>query len=153
MGTSTNKYWRAITGAVGIGVKDNIKDLYRFLATHYTKGEIEAHDDKVYLFGFSRGAATIRGFCGFINAVGLVNGRDLTDRQLKDYTDNAFKRYELHRKNPDEAQAFCKHHHSHGVIKIQFVGVWDTVAALGLPKNTEARGISLHILGLAFSLL
>ena len=147
VGTSTNKYWRAITGAVGLGVKNNIKDLYRFLATHYKVG------DPVYLFGFSRGAATIRAFCGFINAVGLVNGWDLSDQQLKDYTDDAFAAYVCHRKDPARAQAFREHHHSHGIIDIHFVGVWDTVSALGFPENTEARGLALRIISPFFGML
>ena len=145
IGTSTNKYWRAITGAVGIGIKRNIVDLYTFLALHYVAG------DKVFLFGFSRGAATIRAFCGFIAAVGLVNGKDLNDADLKDYTKNAFKAYENHRLDSQRAKDFYQHRHSHGIIDIHFVGVWDTVSALGFPKRTDKMGISLNILNLVFS--
>ena len=145
VGTSTNKYWRAITGAVGIGIKANIIDLYRFLALHYVEG------DKVYLFGFSRGAATIRAFCGFINAVGLVNGNGLSDQDLKDYTKDAFKAYENHKKDKQRAKDFYEHRHSNGIIDIQFVGVWDTVSALGFPKRTDKMGFSLTVLSYFFS--
>ncbi|MDH5547978.1 MAG: DUF2235 domain-containing protein [Gammaproteobacteria bacterium] len=144
VGTSTNKYWRAFTGAIGIGIKHNVMDLYRFLSLNYVPG------DKVFLFGFSRGAATIRGFCGFINAVGLVNGKPLSDEQLKDYTCDAFEAYESHRKDPQRAERFRTHRHSHGIIDIHFVGVWDTVSALGFPKRTDRMGITLNILSVVF---
>lgn len=144
VGTSTNKYWRALTGAIGIGIKHNVMDLYRFLSLHYEPG------DKVFLFGFSRGAATIRAFCGFINAAGLVNGKPLDDEQLRDYTCDAFKAYVSHRKDPQRAEQFRTHRHSHGIIDLHFVGVWDTVSALGFPKRTDRYGISLQLLSAFF---
>ena len=144
VGTSTNKYWRAITGAVGIGIKHNIIDLYSFLALHYKKG------DQVYLFGFSRGAATIRGFCGFIKTVGLVNAEGLSDEQLKAYAQDAFDAYESHKKDEEKAVKFRTHRYSHGIIDIHFVGVWDTVSALGFPKRTDRMGITLNVLSLVF---
>jgi len=147
VGTSTNKYWRAITGGIGLGIRDNIKDLYQFLALHYEPG------DRVYLFGFSRGAATIRAFCGMIKAVGLVKGNGLDDRDLKNYTNDAFKAYESHLKNPEKARDFRKHNHSHNIIDIHFVGVWDTVAALGFPKRTDKTSITLFVLSAAFKML
>jgi len=144
VGTSTNKYWRGFTGAFGVGFKHNIIDLYSFLALHYEEG------DKVYLFGFSRGAATIRAFCGFIKTVGLVNGKGLTDKQLKTYAYDAFKAYESHLKDEDRAVQFRTHRYSHGIIDIHFVGVWDTVSALGFPKRTDKMGLTLNVLSYLF---
>ncbi len=144
VGTSTNKYWRAITGAFGVGIKQNVMDLYTFLALHYEPG------DKVFLFGFSRGAATIRAFCGFIACTGLVKGRDLNDDKLKQYTSEAFEVYENHKKDPDRATAFSQHPNSNGIIDIHFVGVWDTVSALGFPKKTDKTNFTLCMLDLCF---
>jgi uncharacterized protein (DUF2235 family) len=39
--------------------------------------------DQVYLFGFSRGATTIRAFTGFIDACGLIDGRNMSAIELK----------------------------------------------------------------------
>jgi len=144
VGTSSNKYWRAISGAFGIGIKQNIIDLYTFLAMHYEPG------DRVYLFGFSRGAATIRAFCGFIATTGLVNGKHLSDEKLTQYTCDAFKAYKNHKKNPQAAQSFARHSNSHNIIDIHFVGVWDTVSALGFPTRTDKTSASLFILDLVF---
>jgi uncharacterized protein (DUF2235 family) len=47
--SKTNAVWRAVSGAFGFGFRDNIIDLYRFLARNYELG------DQIYFFGFSRG--------------------------------------------------------------------------------------------------
>src|SRR4051812_39013145 len=52
--------------AIGLGFKGNIRDAYCFLMENYEPG------DKVYLFGFSRGAFTARAVAGMIHAVGLL---------------------------------------------------------------------------------
>ena len=66
VGTAKNKYWRAASGAFGFGFGHNVRDLYEFLVKNYDP------DDRVYLFGFSRGAATVRAFSGFVAACGLI---------------------------------------------------------------------------------
>ena len=71
VGTSTNKYLRGVGGAFGFGFETNVKDLYEFLARNYDPG------DDVYIFGFSRGAATVRAFNGFMAHSGLINGRGI----------------------------------------------------------------------------
>ena len=66
VGTSKNKYLRAISGAFGFGFEDNVVDLYEFLSRNYKSKD----DDKIYLFGFSRGAATVRAFAGMVQEWG-----------------------------------------------------------------------------------
>ena len=53
-------------GAFGDGIEINVRDLYRFLVYNFNAG------DEIYLFGFSRGAFTVRTLAGFMNRVGLV---------------------------------------------------------------------------------
>ncbi len=146
VGTSTNKIWRALTGALGLGFERNVRDLYRFLAMHYSPG------DDVYLFGFSRGAATVRAFLGFISTCGLVNGRHLPYDKLEEYTRDAFCAYRDSKYNVQRANAFRDHPHSHGVIPIHFVGVWDTVSALGLPTWVDKIGFVSKLFGALFKL-
>ncbi len=55
VGTSTFKPLAILGGAFGVGLKRNVLDLYRFICRHYEPG------DRIYAFGFSRGAFTIRG--------------------------------------------------------------------------------------------
>src|SRR5947207_15844769 len=53
-------------GAFGSGIEGNVRDLYRFVLYNYLDG------DELFLFGFSRGAFTVRTLVGFMNFVGLV---------------------------------------------------------------------------------
>ncbi len=72
VGTNKNKYIRALTGAFGIGFKQNVEDLYEFLARNFDAADREGRPDKIYIFGFSRGAATVRAFAGMIQECGLL---------------------------------------------------------------------------------
>ena len=66
VGTSSNRVLRLIDGATGIGVPSNVRKLYRFLCWNWQPG------DEIYLFGFSRGAFTVRTLAGFMSYVNLV---------------------------------------------------------------------------------
>jgi uncharacterized protein (DUF2235 family) len=57
-------------GAFGQGIEGNIRDLYRFLVYNYDDG------DEIFLFGFSRGAFTVRTLAGFISAFGMLQKSD-----------------------------------------------------------------------------
>ena len=147
VGTSTNKFWRALSGAFGFGFQRNVQDLYRFLAMNYEPG------DRVFLFGFSRGAATVRAFLGFIACCGLVKGKNLPHEKLEKYTRDAFDAYRHSRSDPQRAKEFCEHENSHHVIDIHFVGVWDTVSALGLPGWFDRLGLISIVLTKLFNLV
>ena len=58
-------------GATGQGLDQNVLDAYRFLVLNYKK------DDRIFLFGFSRGAYTVRVLAGFIRALGLLHPEQL----------------------------------------------------------------------------
>ncbi len=139
VGTEDNKYVRGATGALGIGFKRNVCDLYAFLARNYEEG------DDVYFFGFSRGAATVRACAGFIAACGLVDGRDMEEEALNKSVNEAVKAYS----NRSRAKP-CKGNGSHGVIPIKFIGVWDTVSSLGFPQKWDKASIGLFVLNAIF---
>lgn len=147
VGTSTNKILRGLGGALGIGFQRNVRDLYRYLAMNYSTG------DDIYLFGFSRGAATVRAFLGFIATCGLVNGRDIPYDKLEEYTKDAFDAYKASKYNDAKAKKFREHKNSHGIVNVHFVGVWDTVSALGLPKWVDRIGFVAKILDKLFTLV
>lgn len=113
-----------IAGATGRGIHKNIVDCYRYIVQNYAPG------DNIYLFGFSRGAYTVRAVCGLINNCGILQRPDA--RLIVE----AWKIY----KNPqkkfhpegEDAIAF-RGRHSHLSRSVHFVGVWDTVGALGIP--------------------
>lgn len=141
--TSKNKYRTALSGAFGFGFRNNVLHLYHFLARSYNPG------DAIFLFGFSRGAATVRAFAGFINACGLVdrshssvqtNGAFDGDK-FQELVEQAFECYQ-NNKNKAAQQKFKDQyavkesiHAPNGDLKIKFVGVWDTVSALGFSQD------------------
>ena len=113
-----------IGGATGSGLHKNILDNYRYIVQNYTPG------DQLYLFGFSRGAYTIRCLCGLINNCGIIKRPDaaLIQQAVNHYKRNgaAFA------PKSDKSIAFRKRY-SHPSREITFVGVWDTVGAMGIP--------------------
>lgn len=114
-----------IAGLVGgRGFSKNILDCYRFIFENFHA------DDSIFLFGFSRGAATVRSLSGFIHLFGILPA------SRADIIEEAFNIYTIHNKErrEKEAKAFINKHHTMW-CKIKFLGVFDTVAALGLPNK------------------
>lgn len=114
---------RITGGAFGHGIEDNIRDLYRFIVYNYEPG------DELYFFGFSRGAFTVRSLAGFMNKVGLIEKDD------DYYVPEIYACYESS-KGPGSsewAKAFHNVRDTRPCPPIRFIGVWDTVGALGAP--------------------
>lgn len=111
-------------GATGRGIHKNILDGYRYIVQNY------ATNDKIYLFGFSRGAYTVRALCGLIYNCGILKRPDAKriSEAWKIYKSPTKKNYP----SGDMAKLFRKKH-CHRSKKVHFVGVWDTVGALGIP--------------------
>lgn len=121
--TAIGRNFRRILGlAFGRGIKGNLSEGYRFLLEHYEPG------DRIYLFGFSRGAYTARALAGLLNGYGLLGGRRTNlVHYLVDY-------YWKGRDRGDEYFAVAgrfKKYFSHEPIPIRFIGLWDTVSSVG----------------------
>jgi uncharacterized protein (DUF2235 family) len=144
VGTNKNKIFRILGGAFGCGFEDNVKDLYEFLVRNYALG------DQVYMLGFSRGAATIRAFAGMIEECGLLDkthescciDEQLDEEKLHIQLDKAIKAYRTNKKKPETSCLFKEQmaiehelYAPEGNLGIKFIGVWDTVSALGFPKE------------------
>jgi uncharacterized protein (DUF2235 family) len=115
--------WRKVTGNIsGMGISKNIRECYQFIFENYNAG------DQVFLFGFSRGATTVRSLSGFIHLFGILpkSRPELIKRAYKIYKTKDAKERER------RAGEFVKRNHTMW-CRIKFLGVWDTVAALGLP--------------------
>jgi len=79
--------------ATGWGLDQNVKEAYRFLVENYDPGPEDEHRshpdrDRIYIFGFSRGAYTARVLAGFIHALGFMSRTHLN---LLDYAYNTYK--------------------------------------------------------------
>lgn len=102
--------------AFGFGLTENIEDAYRYLMDRYQP------DDKLFLFGFSRGAFTARALAGMLNKVGLLQKGSVN---LIPYASDIYNT----RNNDQIAAGFKKTYCNE--CKPHFVGVWDTVGSLG----------------------
>jgi uncharacterized protein (DUF2235 family) len=120
-----NSLDRLTGGAFGQGLEENIHSAYRFLVANYEDG------DEIFLFGFSRGAFTARSVAGMVRNCGI-----LKRESVRHYTD-AIALYRDTVRGPDDpfsvdfrgAHCVC----GDRGVPIRFIGVWDTVGALGIP--------------------
>jgi uncharacterized protein (DUF2235 family) len=111
-------------GAFGAGISRNIEDLYLFLITNYAPG------DELFLFGFSRGAYAVRSLAGLIRNCGLLRPQFM-DKYLQAY---ALYRDRSAETRPDApAAGEFRARYAWPDFPIRFMGVWDTVGALGIP--------------------
>ena len=118
--------WRKITGNIGgMGISRNIKECYEFIFNTYNAG------DNIYLFGFSRGATTVRSLSAFIHLFGIL------PKSRPELIKRAYKIYKISngKKRKERADDFVNRHHNQW-CKIKFLGVWDTVSALGSPHES-----------------
>jgi uncharacterized protein (DUF2235 family) len=158
VGTSSFKPLAVLGGVFGWGLKRNVLDLYTFLCRNYEPGA------RIYAFGFSRGAFTIRVLLGLVGHEGLVQSRkeaELRRRAVAAY--RAYRKDRFHsvshvetvfRGLRDLALALTDRiarrrpydrADNVPVPKIQFVGLWDSVAAYGLPIEEMTRGVNQWI--------
>ena len=134
---------RAVTKILGLafgyGLSKNLADAYGFLMQHYEPG------DRIYIFGFSRGAYTARALTGLLGRVGLLErgcdslvpyairyyqARD--DHQLNFFKQRFSRTYALKwREVTPEIDEKRAGNPSNGVVPVHFLGVWDTVKSVG----------------------
>ena len=115
--------------ATGYGLQKNVEDAYRFLAERYEEG------DHVYLFGFSRGAFTVRSLAGMIFKCGLLRaGHD----NLIAYASKIYN-------TEDNAGVAGSFMHAFGrCCPIHFIGVWDTVESLVMNASKRFHDATLN---------
>ncbi|MCA1408515.1 DUF2235 domain-containing protein [Ensifer sp. IC3342] len=146
VGSSGLQIQRILDGATGNGVDEIIRSGYMFLAQNYVAG------DEIYLFGFSRGAFSARSLAGLIASCGLLKRQRLGDlRSAWHY----YRKFE--KRSPED---FVERYSTDADLDVEvtFMGVWDTVGALGVPSyifnafnhreygfhNTTASRITRH---------
>ncbi len=128
-GAGWARWFNAVTG---IGINLSICEGYAFLASRYRPG------DRIFLFGYSRGAYAVRSLAGMIGAVGLLRHDRATHRNVR----HAFRLYERtvrdSLKERMVRERFTRDR-CHAQAPIEMLGVWDTVKALGLPYPVLSR--------------
>jgi uncharacterized protein (DUF2235 family) len=109
--------------ATGYGLDDEILGAYKFLAEEYEDG------DNIFLFGFSRGSYTVRALAAFIHMVGLLHPDQVN---ISDYALTSYKQ-SGEQSNFQLAWNFSRITGARR-ITVKFIGVWDTVASLIVPR-------------------
>ncbi len=159
-------------GTLGRGLDRNILEGYCWLVNNYhQKGETWKEEsrygedpvegpDELFLFGFSRGAFTARSLGGMINRCGILKKdlfRERGGRRLITPDDpivqEAWALYRTHIEAPPYANATSrdapeciefrrKYSCPDADVAIKFLGVWDTVGALGIPRSVDKLGLN-----------
>ena len=154
VGATDQGLTRFLVGATGRGLDNRILSAYRFLTLNYE------HGDEIYLFGFSRGAYTVRSLTGLIRTCGILrrefayrereamslyrrrvtvddNGEliALKDRDFKE----AVEFREAYSRAWPPAALSSTPNDPRGQLSVRYVGVWDTVGSLGVPEIWSSR--------------
>jgi len=162
VGTSSFKPLAIFGEVFGFGLKSNVIDIYCFCSRNYQPG------DRIYCFGFSRGAFTMRVVAGLIAREGLVKYNN-DEAELAAFAADAYRRYRRRftggivtfltyfridvREMRDRAIRLWRRLRRQPVSapdpvtvdSIHFVGLWDTVAAYGGPIQEMTRAIDYWI--------
>ena len=165
VGTSSFKPVAVLGGALGYGLTRNVRDLYAFVCRNYQPG------DRIYAFGFSRGAFTIRVLIALILNQGLVPYEG-DEAELDRLVKAAYRAYRSRRypsvggfvrplralrdgvigawdrlcgRRPYREIEVIGGPASTQPIEIEFLGLWDTVDAYGLPVDELTRAVDKFI--------
>ena len=134
------KFYDVLGMAFGLGVIKNIQDAYRFLMEIWEQG------DQIFLFGFSRGAYTVRVLAGMLHTVGLLGHGS---NEMIPYAMRLYKQLDDHSGDTssiEEWKDLCTNFRwtfarpmfagdSDRQCRVHFIGVWDTVSSVGWFTN------------------
>jgi uncharacterized protein (DUF2235 family) len=139
-------------GAFGVGLSGNVQSQYAFLVDNFNYG------DRIFLFGFSRGAYTVRSLAGLIGLAGLMQKADMDyfPQVYKIYMSRQYRQALVRGQDLAAARAALRALFPEGEANgqndklleaadnsrrtaIHFIGVWDTVGSLGVPYGPLSR--------------
>ena len=127
-GVGTGRWDHFTGGGLGMGLSGHVLKSYEWLIDHYEDG------DELFFFGFSRGAFTARSLAGLVRNSGILRP------EHKGRTKRAYRLYRDPRKTSapgsSAARQFRRQYAWAEETEITFIGVWDTVGALGIPVGT-----------------
>jgi uncharacterized protein (DUF2235 family) len=135
VGVGVKRFEKFRGGAFGMGLSEHVLDAYKWLVAHYAEG------DRIFIFGFSRGAYTARSLAGLIARCGLlyppfaaradaIYARYRQDKNVARLDElEHIRRHAQRPLTPDEERLLKESRR----VEIEMIGVWDTVGALGIP--------------------
>ena len=130
---AAQKFTQALGLAFGLGVTQNVMDAYSFLMSLYGEG------DRIYIFGFSRGALEARALAGLLHRCGLLKPELVT---LVPYAVRIFQTVGNDEQAAEFQATFSR------PVQTRFLGLWDTVTSFGnvwspifWPNTTNNPGV------------
>lgn len=165
LGISTKTQWRFLERAHdylfgqggAIGITGNVIEVYKFLVNNYKP------EDEVFLFGFSRGAYTLRIVTTLLRHFGLIDKNNLLGKNIDDVINEMIGLYDINI-HPDENEKISKfranysYKNSDGQVQltglIKFLGLWDSVPGVILEtirsdkKLTSVVKVARHALSI-----
>ena len=155
VGTTGGPAARVVGGATGLGIRENMRTAYTYLAANWRPG------DEIFIFGFSRGAFTARTVGGMVGALGLLTraGLPFFNEIFEDWEHRFDERYTSkfpHVPFPEKRIPFDEHYvrelSRRGLttlnVPIKAICCWDTVGSLGIPRVPWLEGLRLQAPGM-----
>lgn len=153
---SRSLFDKLVGGISSWGIEKNIRQAACDLAMNYDPG------DKIYLFGFSRGAFQVRSLNGLIEKIGLIKGKELSAKNyakkekrcraiMDDIYDKVFSHEEIQYQRLAKIREKYPDLELDNTVKAEVIGVWDTVSATGKvtfnnPKYHASEGYAKKVL-------
>jgi uncharacterized protein (DUF2235 family) len=133
--TKLGKRLSMLSGLIfGDGLFDNISDAYKFLVVNYEPG------DRIFLFGFSRGAYTARAVAALLHSIGLLHpATECLLPYALNYWQSDFGPQSLGGQTCAEFKATLAR-----PCPVHFIGVWDTVSSVGFINNFRSFPHTAH---------
>ncbi|WP_084531017.1 DUF2235 domain-containing protein [Nocardia miyunensis] len=120
-------------GMFGLGLDAGLSTMYWQLVLNWEPG------DEIFVFGFSRGAYIARSLTGLINRIGLLTPEAMIEGRYPEAM-RIFRQRKSHPDDPDPAEwAEFRRQHCQSPVPIKFIGVFDTVGAMGVPGITSGN--------------
>ncbi len=137
---------KALGIALGVGMSEDVKEAYRFICNHYNA----SNQDKLYFFGFSRGAYTCKVLSNLIHLVGILNLNEIYyEKDRMDLVHKLYKAYigqkTIEKRNELINKVLSKWQKKHPEVSlkrtmdipVEVMGLFDTVEALAMPDYEE----------------
>ena len=130
-GVGTGPFDRLQGGILGAGLDDDIREGYSFIAAHH-----DSDDDQIHLIGYSRGAFAARSLAGMIAKCGIMRESEMPAKALfaryRDTKAPGLREMQEGEKPARTAEDKLVLARSR-LVRIRFIGVFDTVGSLGIP--------------------
>lgn len=120
--------------AMGWGIGHDVREAYRYLGENYNPKQ----NDELYIFGFSRGAYAARILAALVHVAGIPDLRTIPENKRNSRVKDIYSAYKSKKSIEERRKDVMAVTGSMPTsVKVEFLGIWDTVEALGWPDYEE----------------